>query len=342
MKKWVFLLVLLGIMPEFLFGQLYVKKVSKVGTTAAPFLEIGIGSRAIGMGGAFVALANDASTMYWNPGGLSKLKSSSVLLEHSDWLAGISFDYANVILQLGELGTIGGSFTSLSMVDQMVRTVDRPNGTGERYSAGDLSVGLSYAKNLTDRFSIGFNAKYIHQKIWHMTASAFAVDFGTLFITQFKGLRIGTSLSNFGTSMRLGGRDILVYHDIDPRIEGNNPRIPAELKTDSWDLPLLFRLGIAIDLLNRASNRLTVAIDAQHPSDNTQSLNLGTEYAFRKFFMLRLGYKSLFLHDGEEGITFGLGLRQSIYGMTKIQVDYAYASFGRLENIQKFSVQLLF
>ena len=342
MKKWVFLLILLGVVPELSFGQLYVKRVSKVGTTAAPFLEIGIGARAIGMGGAFVALANDASTMYWNPGGLSKLKSAYVLLEHSNWLAGINFDYANLILPLGEMGTIGGSFTSLSMADQMVRTVDRPDGTGERYSAGDLSVGLSYAKNLTDRFSIGFNAKYIRQKIWHMTSSAFAIDFGTLFITQFRGLRIGTSLSNFGTSMRLDGRDILIYHDIDPRIMGNNPRIPAELKTDSWDLPLLFRLGIAMDVLNGTSNRLTVAVDSQHPSDNTQSLNVGTEYAFRKFFMLRLGYKSLFLRDGEEGPTFGVGLRQSIYGITRVQVDYAYESFGRLENIQKFSLQLLF
>ncbi len=342
MKKWVFLLLVLGILPEFSFGQLYVKRVSKVGTTAAPFLEIGVGARAIGMGGAFVALANDASTMYWNPGGLAKLKTSSVLLEHSNWLAGINFDYANIILQLGELGTIGGSFTSLTMADQIVRTVDRPNGTGERYSAGDLSVGLSYAKNLTDRFSIGFNAKYIHQKIWHMTSSAFAIDFGTLFITQFRGLRIGTSLSNFGTSMRLDGRDILVYHDIDPRIMGNNPRIPAELKTDSWDLPLLFRLGVAMDVVNTTANRLTLAVDAQHPSDNSQSLNVGAEYAFRKFFSLRFGYKSLFLRDGEEGPTFGVGLRQSIYGLTRVQVDYAYESFGRLENIQKFSLQLIF
>ncbi|GBD93432.1 hypothetical protein BMS3Abin05_01015 [bacterium BMS3Abin05] len=342
MRKVILLVMTLWIFPGILFSQIYVKNVSKVGTTSAPFLEIGIGARAIGMGGAFVALANDASAMYWNPGGLAKLKNSSVLLEHSEWLAGINFDYTNVILKLGELGTIGGSITSLTMADQIVRTVDRPEGTGERYSAGDLAVGLSYARSLTDRFSIGFNAKYIHQKIWHMTASAFAIDFGTLFITQFRGLRIGASLSNFGTNMRLDGRDILVYHDIDPRIMGNNPRIPAELKTDSWALPLLFRLGVAMDVLNNAANRLTLAVDAQHPSDNAQSLNVGSEYAFRNFFMVRIGYKSLFLQDGEEGLTFGAGLKQSIYGMADIQVDYAFANFGRLKNIQKFSLQILF
>ncbi len=76
---------------------------------------------------------------------------------------------------MGDFGSLGLSFTSLNMSDMKVRTVDQPEGTGEYFSAGDIAVGVSFAKNLTDRFSIGFTGKYIQQKIWHMSATAFAL-----------------------------------------------------------------------------------------------------------------------------------------------------------------------
>ena len=65
------------------------------------------------------------------------------------------------LFRLGDFGNIGFSFTSLSMEDMKVRTVEQPDGTGENFSAGDMAIGLSYARNLTDRFSVGITAKYI-------------------------------------------------------------------------------------------------------------------------------------------------------------------------------------
>ena len=98
------------------------------------------------------------------------------------------------------------------MPDDKVRTVDQPEGTGEYFSAGDLAFGISYARKLTDRFSIGFTAKYIQESIWHMSSSAFAIDAGTIFRTDlFGGMVIGASISNFGTSMKLSGIDTRTY-----------------------------------------------------------------------------------------------------------------------------------
>ena len=81
------------------------------------------------------------------------------------------------------------------------------------FSAGDIAVGISYARKLTERFSIGFTVKYIEQNIWHMKASAFAIDAGTLFKTDlFGGMIIGAAISNFGTPMRLRWKRFKIFY----------------------------------------------------------------------------------------------------------------------------------
>jgi opacity protein-like surface antigen len=341
MKKGIKTLILLLIFSTCLFGQ-YSENVTNVATTAASFLEIGVGSRAIGMGGAFVATANDASAMYWNPAGLGRLDRPGIVFVHTRWIADITFDYAGFIIPISGVGTIGGNITMLNMGEMAVRTELLQDGTGERFNASDLAIGISYGINLTDRFSLGINAKYILQKIWKEEASGYAVDIGTLYNTPLEGLRIGAALTNFGSDMQMRGDDLLVYHDVDPNQTGNNDRIFAELQTAEWPLPLSFQLGVAMDFLRTEMNRLTVAVDAVHPNDNTESLNLGAEYAFKESYYLRVGYRSLFRQDTEEGLTLGGGINIALFGNVMIGVDYAYADFGRLQNAQRFSLNLLF
>ncbi len=314
------------------------RSVSNVGTTAAPFLEIGVGARAVAMGGAFVGTADDASALHWNPAGIARLSQVELLFVHTDWLCGLDFDFVGAVLPLGRWGSIGASVTALSMSDMPVRTVEMPEGTGEQFSAGDLALALSYGISLTDRFSIGFSGKYIYQSIWKEHAWGLALDIGTLFTTGFHGMRIGAALRNLGTDMRMQGDDLLIYHDPDPKKLGNNERIFADLKTDAWPLPLTFQVGVAMEALRSPMHGLTFAADALHPSDNTESLHLGCEYAFREMFFLRAGYNNLFLRDGEEGLTLGAGLAVRLVGNRSIRVDYAYADFGRLENAHRISV----
>src|SRR3990167_5798713 len=224
----------------FLANQnIYSQNVSKTGTTAASFLEIGVGAAANGMGGAFVGLSNDASSLFWNVGGIATLNQYEAILVHTDWIANTKFDYAGLVIPLGSFGNFGLSFTSLSMEDMKVRTVDQPDGTGENFSASDISVALSFARKFTDRFSIGITAKYIKQSIWHMSSSAFAIDAGTVFKTDLLGgMTIGAVMSNFGTSMRLEGRDTRNFIRIDETKQGSNERIPTNIELDAWDLPL--------------------------------------------------------------------------------------------------------
>jgi len=339
MKRYIALL--LGVMMV-LSVSLMARDVSKTGTTAASFLNIDVGARAVGMGGAFVSIADDITAMYWNPAGVTQLTQSEILFSHTRWIADVSFNYAAFVTSLGNMGTIGLNATFLSM-DDMERTTELyPDGTGEKFSAGDYAFGLCYARNLTDRFAIGFNAKYIYQKIYHCSASGFAFDVGTIFTTQLSGLKIGMSISNFGTKMQMGGRDLLTQVDVNQGIAGNNPNISANLKTDQYDLPLMFRVGVSMDVLKGIGNsNLILAVDALHPNDDMESLNVGGEYVFNQMFFLRAGYKSLFAQDSEEGLSFGAGLQYSLAGKT-LKVDYGYHDFGLLNEVQMVNLGLSF
>jgi hypothetical protein len=318
--------------------------VSKTGTTAASFLEIGVGAPANAMGGAFVGIANDASTLYWNVGGLATLDQYEVILVHTSWIADTKFDYAGLVIPLGNFGNFGMSFTSLTMEDMKVRTIELPDGTGENFSASDIAIALSFARKFTDRFSIGITAKYIEQSIWHMSASAIAIDAGTVFKTDLLGgMTIGAVISNFGTSMRLDGRDTRNFIRVDETKQGSNDRIPTNIELDSWDLPLYFQIGVSTPVFQYNNYKLIVSADAVVPNNNYRSLNVGAEFSFMDYFSIRGGYNSLFLQDSEGGLSFGAGVNSKMLLSTAIvKFDYAFRDFGKLKNIHSFSVGIKF
>ncbi len=329
----------------FIYNQLdFAQNVSKTGTTAASFLEIGVGAVANSMGGAFVSVANDATSLYWNVGGLANLNQYEAALVHTNWIADTRFDFAGLIIPLGEGGNLGISFTSLSMDDMPVRTVDQPEGTGENFSVSDISVGVSFARKFTDRFSVGLTAKYIKQSIWHMSASAFAIDAGTTFKTDLlNGMTIGAVISNFGTPMRLDGRDTRYFIRVDPTKQGSNERIPSNIELDSWDLPLFFQIGVSSPIIESQNYRLLISADALVPNNDYQSLNVGTEFSFMEYFSIRGGYNSLFLKDSEGGLSLGAGVNSKmLLSSAIVMFDYAFRDFGKLKNVHTFSIGIKF
>lgn len=333
----------LGAAPEARAQQGGTTDVSKRGTSAAAFLELGVGTRATAMGGAFVATADDPSALYWNPAGVAALGRSSFIAERTNWVADMKLNYAGGTVDLGNLGTLGLSLTHMEMIsEEPVRTIEQPEGTGELFGASSFALGVTYAKSLTDRFSFGVTPKFIREGIWDMSANAFAVDLGILYTTPFDGLRLGASISNFGTELRMGGDNTLVLHDPEPGTGGNNNNIAADQRTEGWDLPLLFRVGVAYPLLNTATNRLTVAVDADVPSNNYQSVNVGAEYVFMNAFSLQGGYRSLFLDGSEQSFTLGFGVQQAFLGNLLVQAGFSYADIGRLGNSTKLALALSF
>ncbi|MDP4175012.1 MAG: PorV/PorQ family protein [Bacteroidota bacterium] len=319
---------------------LYCESITKTGSTAAQFLKIPVGPRAIGMGGAFTATSNDITATYWNPAGLASITTNEVIFNHIEWISDVNLDFAAFATSVAGFGTLGGFVSVLSSDDMMVTTIEHPEGTGELFKYNTLSAGLSFARALTDNFSIGFNAKYIGENLWHMSAKGFAFDLGTIYrIPILNEFRIGASISNFGTKMQLSGRDGLIMKQSGA---GDGNLVYTNVEMEQYDLPLLFRFGVAADLVSTGSHRITTAIDAVHPNDHSEYINSGVEYSWNEIFSLRAGYNSLFERDTEKGLTFGFGLNYRLFDFANVKIDYAYQDFHRLKNVQYISVGIRF
>ncbi len=318
------------------FGQ------SKVGTTSAPFLNIAVGARAVGMGGAYTAMADDATALYWNPAGIAKIDNFAANLVHSDWLLDLNFDVVGAVLPITESDVLGLQATFLTMPDQEITTTEQneQDGTGLFYSAGSLALGTTWARQFTDDFCLGVTAKYVREWIWHESAQTVAMDIGTVYVTPYHGMRLAMAITNFGGDMRMGGRDLVRFSDVDETRSGNNDRVLADWRTDKWPLPLNMRFGLAMDVIKHKDQRLTAAVDAQHPNDNRESVNLGAEYGYQNMFFLRAGYKSLFLPESEEGLTGGVGVKVKTRGGPTFGFDAAYEDFGRWDAIYKYSLSV--
>jgi hypothetical protein len=310
---------------------------TKVGTTMAQFLKIEPSARIIAMGNAGVSLPGGIDAAWYNPAALASEEAITVLFSHGEWFADIGHDYVAGAFPMGRWGISSLTVTSLRSGDMDVRTVTQPLGTGERFSVASLAVGLGYALPITDRFSAGGRISYVQETIWNSAFQTVTFDFGTLYSVSDRGLRLGASLTNFGTQGRYDGRDLHFLYDNDPDINGDNSSLPGERFTDAFSLPVMFRVGVGYPVRLSQASILTLAADAFHPSDNAESMSLGAEYEFRDFVALRAGYQNLFLVDSEVGVTAGGGLHGDLSEYT-YRIDYAWADHGRLGGTHRFSL----
>ncbi|HQT90808.1 MAG TPA: PorV/PorQ family protein [Candidatus Kryptobacter bacterium] len=307
---------------------------SKVATTGAQFLKMEPGSRAMGMGGAYGAIANDASAIWWNPAGMSRLDKNEVMFMHANWLAGINYDFFAAVARFGD-NAVGASITSLNYGQMEVTTVQQPDGTGQMFTPTSFALTVGYSRKLSENFSFGVNGKYVNDQIKNSSASAFAFDVGTLYDVGI--LSIGAAVSNFGTKMQMGGSDLTLVTPV-----GNDPNVVTTLQTQAYDLPLRLRVGVAFHLIHTEMNNLVVASDVVHSNDNYEYVNVGGEYRWNNVISLRAGYSELGVPDREAGLTFGAGVRIFLTNALGAKFDYSYGSYGRLLNVQRFTFALDF
>jgi len=337
MKKIIFLVFLI-LMPITAFAGGF----SKVGTAAAQFLKIGVGARAMSLGGTFTSIANDVSTIYWNPAGITNIHSTSIGFTHSQWFADITHDFAGISIPISSADYIAIQATTLNTGEQEVTTVARPEGTGVFYQVRDLAFGITYGRQLSDRFSVGVSAKYVQQNLYNEQASSITFDIGSFLKTGFHNMIIGMAISNFGGEMKLDGRDLISITDINTALSGNhNP--DARLTTQNYPLPLIFRVGVSMDfiggydpIINSESSRFTMAIEGTHLNDNNERFNIGGEFAWTETVFARAGYK---LNYDQEEYAFGAGLNIPL-GNQIIVFDYAFIQFKDLGNVSQFTLEL--
>lgn len=321
---------------------------SKVGTTAAPFLTLGTGSRATGLGHAYTASARGVDALFWNSSGIAipyEDKRGGLFLTNYKMFADIEYNAVGVILPITSKGVLGISGAMVDYGTMEVTTETQPNGNGELFDANDMVFGLTYAQPLTDNFYIGGQAKYVMQRIWDMKANTMAIDIGLTLITDFfNGMTLAASIQNFGGQMQLDGINLRDTYDPNPNNNGNNERVFVRRETQPWNLPLSFKFGVMVPVVKSEYYELRLMGESHQTNDQQLNGDFGSEFVFTTNstnFYIRGGYKDLFINDVDSHISYGAGFDMALSNI-RIGFDFAIAQQNYLQNVRMIDFRVYF
>jgi hypothetical protein len=303
----------------------------RAGISAFQFLKVGVGARGVAMGESFVAVANDASALYWNPAGLVQFNENQLIASHTDYVVDIRQAFFGAVYHLGDADAVGVSFSSLSMNDMEITTETQPFGTGRFFSFGDVAVAVTYARKMTDQFSFGATVRFAEEQLDVLKMRSVMIDLGTLYWTGLGSTRFAVTISNFGS-------------DVSPK--GTITQFNGTANQfQSYSLPTVFKLGIAMEAFEGEESKLTTSLQLNHPNDNSEHVRIGAEYSYRNALFLRGGLKrtigqKLFGEDqtSPEDFTIGAGFAVTLEGLSRVNADYAFARFGHLGSVHRFSI----
>ena len=310
-------------------------KMKKLAQTGYQFLKIGLSARAEAMGGAFTLVGNDANSVFYNPAGLSHMQSTvEVNFNSVQWIADINYNAFSAAYNMGNIGVFAVHFAAVDYGDIIgTRVAESEQGYVE---TGDVDVGayyggIAYSRQLTNKFFVGGQVKYVAEKlgsnlispagtaeqISDNKTSGLAFDFGTIYYTGIQSVRVGINIRNFS-------REI-------------------EYQKYGFQMPLTFQIGLAMDMLDllseeHANHSFVMALDAIHPRDYTERINVGAEYWFMGMIALRGGYK--FNHD-TENLTAGVGFKKDFAGKNII-LDYCFTNTDYFDSVNRISLGISF
>jgi|Deesub1362A_J573_1020465.scaffolds.fasta_scaffold00006_299 hypothetical protein len=322
MKK-IFMLVMMSALIFSLNAQ------RKVGFAGAKFLSIPITVRGAGLSDAYTALFGEPSCTFWNPAGLAEITSPRSLgftYTHyiaENYLGG--FSYVQDYMGYGKLGVFTGYLYSPGFQEAIVDENIGPYPTGDEVAYNALQAGITYAQKFTKKFSFGVNLKMIYEKYADVTSAySFAIDAGTLFWTGWKSFRVAMSMQNLGPNLKPTGKYVkyTLKEDFDKEYI-------------DYPLPIVFRVGAAMEMIETPVFKWTVSFDGAHPNDNEEYFSFGTEISYMNLLHLRGGYT---LNLDEGGLAFGFG----IYPAKKMGIDYAFSDFGALPDIHRVGLSFSF
>lgn len=298
-----------------------------VGTAGGQFLRIPVGARAVAMGKAYSALAQDGSTLFWNPAGVVRTPGrKNFFFSHSEYAADIGLDYLSFHGR-GQNYGYGVSFGALRSGDILRTTELNQEGTGQYFNANQFFVGLTLARAMTDRFSIGGTVKYYQENLDEFQAKSIMADIGILYYVGLGDMRVGFSVRNFGK-------------DIKP--EGSPPAQPdGYVASDGFQkfaAPTVGAFGVARTWTLGQDVTFLSALDFAHPSDSKESFRMGGELTLYRMLHLRAGYET---SRDEGGFSAGFGVelnrkRERLH----FRLDYAYSDLGTFGTIHNFSIDL--
>jgi hypothetical protein len=335
------------------------------GGASGEFLLLGAGARGTALGGAYAALATDVTAMYYNPAGLAQLAHPGVMLSSSKYIADTKYAWAGIAFPMaGGVRSVGISLGSFGFGDQPIYTLADPDGNGRTYSVRQTFISGTLAQNFSDRFSAGVSLKFINDRLGSAKANGVAVDFGTNFHASVgaRPIRASFVIQNLGTNLQHSGEDLIVGVNRPPPLGTVDvPQEPqsATLSTSSWTLPVLFRVGVALDLVAQGSNHLTLLSEFTQPNNTKPGAGAGFEWAMqnigsRGFSVAARGSYTIQPDNKVNDLVIGMATKESsgaftadglslgggleyAHGQTRLGFDYAWKSLGTLGSINFLS-----
>ena len=297
----------------------------RAGTTGATFLKIEVGARPVAMGGAFVAVADDANTTYWNPAGLAQLEEREITAMHNEWLEDIRYEFFGYVQPIkSERGAQGFGVSVMCLytsgLEERTSETIEPEGT---FGAYDIAVAGAYAWKVSKAVSIGANVKVIYQKIENEKAWSGAIDIGLLYRPPAPRRRFSRGRFQLGFVVQNIGPEIKFIEESDP-------------------LPLNIKAGIAKTFeLSSIKSKVTLALDVNAPIDNVPNGHFGAEFVYKKMkdteLAGRIGYKTNTIKDlnALSGLSTGVG-----FVWKRMAVDYVWVPYGDLGNTHRISLTI--
>jgi hypothetical protein len=291
-------------------------RAQSTGTTGAVELKIPVGPRAIAMGGAFVAVADDANAIYWNPAGLRQLGGTALTAQYVSFIDTVNYNYFAAATPLGNDAAIGVAGKLLTTGNEQVVDTNG-NLTGATFNESYADFDLAGALKINYFLDIGVVAKYITKTLASSTASTVAVDLGLLYKTPIPHLNAGLDIQNLGPGLKF--------------------------VTTTDPLPLNFKVGTAYKMFD---DNFTLALDFNFPNDNNPSVNFGGEYWYMNTLVGRFGYQlqgafgqNELGNGAQEGLYLGAGFKFAAF-KTNIGLDYAWSNQGFLGTSNRFALNV--
>lgn len=325
-------ILFLGLAPLLLAGSLCAETSlggERVATNAGGFLKIGVGAKAVGLGEAFTAVADDATTVFWNPAGLTNLTGREIHVSHTSWFADIDYEYIAYAQELPYLGGLNAGLHLGTLRTALMETTEyEPYGTGREFTYSDLFIGAAAARRFTDKLSIGLGAKYIRENygaaIGGPVVNTWAADFGTFYKIGFQDAVFAVAFLNFGPSWKPSG----TFYEF----EGSD--VAREREFEHFAPPTSFKAALSGKILETSEIRWIGVVEMNRPPDNSESFKFATEATYRKILALRTGYN---LKADELKWSGGLGVVLDTGGMTD-RFDYAFTYSKYLGRVDRVSL----
>ena len=278
------------------------------GLSTLSFLKNDVNPRSLSLGGASVAINYDGYSLFNNPALITSTNAFSAAASNLVVGAGVQQSFLSGVLPVKN-SHFGLSINSLNSGAMEVRTEFQPNGTGELFYVSNNAIGLTYAKSLSDMFSMGLTIKYIYEQIAQYTNHTAAADLGFSYKTDFKDLRFAVMVQNFGGNSTLNGDFLAVGFNRDS----------ASIDLNPYTVPTVFKMGLSMVPYKSEFHSVLVIAELNHPNDNAENFRIGAEYNYRDLLFARAGIKLSV--EGQRLPSFGIGLRSRI-GAHPLRIDY--------------------